>query len=129
MYSEVRDEVRRNKLNETVTETKSCTDEERLSAIFKKIGRKAVLEQAIEECGEFIQAAAKHLRILRGTNYTPVKLADNANDLLEETSDVLLCMELLAVSLGPDTGETKRQIAETKRRKLDRWTGRLGITG
>lgn len=101
--------------------------DEKLYAIFDSIGRHAVLEQAMEECGEFVQAAAKQLRIFRGTNYTPVTLTENSNNLIEEAADLSLCLDLLAVSFNPDLEKTKSRIAETKAAKLDRWLSRLGI--
>ncbi len=105
------------------------TYEEKLSEIFKAIGRKAVLEQAIEECGEFIHAAAKQLRILRGTNYTPVKLSENSNNLLEETADLELCLCLVATAFDCDRKKTDAQIERIKAEKLERWLDRLNIKG
>ena len=102
--------------------------DEKLYAIFDHIGRHAVLEQCIEECGEFVQAAAKQLRIFRGANYTPVTLTENSNNLIEEAADLSLCLDLLAVSFGNDAEATRARIAETKAAKLDRWLARLGIT-
>ncbi len=105
------------------------TYEEKLYAIFEKIGYKAVLEQALEESGEFIQCAAKHLRIVRGVNYTPVKLADNVNNLQEETADTLLCLDLIITAMGKDRNLTEKRIEEIKAAKLDRWLERLSIEG
>lgn len=103
------------------------TQEEKLQAIFKKIGREAILEQIVEENAELIQTAAKQLRILRGANYTPVKLSENSNNLLEEAADTLLNIDLLAVSFNADTEKTKKRIEEIKNTKLNRWLDRLGI--
>lgn len=101
--------------------------DEKLYAIFDRIGRHAVLEQCIEECGEFVQAAAKQLRIFRGANYTPVTLTENSNNLIEEATDLSLCLDLMAVSFNADLEKTKARIGEIKATKLERWLSRLGI--
>lgn len=100
---------------------------ERARKIYEKIGRKAVLEQAIEEAGEFIACAAKHLRIMRGTNPTPISLSDNKNNLLEETADIRLCLDLVILALNDDLGSTLNEIANIADKKTTRWLNRLGI--
>jgi len=60
------------------------------------LSEEALLEQLIEESGELVQACAKRLRILRGENFTPVTLEDNANSLLEECNDIYLCLNVLS---------------------------------
>lgn len=105
------------------------TDDEKLCEIFHTIGRDAVIEQALEECGEFIQAGAKHLRILHGKNYTPVKLADNCENLLEEMADVMLCIDVLITAFSADRDKTKKNIEAIKCAKLERWLTRLNIGG
>ena len=102
-------------------------NEEKLIKIFEKIGVAAVIEQALEECGEFSKAAAKHLRIMRGVNYTPVKLTENSCNLMEETADIMLCLELLQVAFSPNRGKTRELIEGIKAAKLDRWLDRLGV--
>ncbi|WP_147613021.1 nucleoside triphosphate pyrophosphohydrolase family protein [Treponema pectinovorum] len=103
------------------------TEKEKLYEIFIKIGRNAVLEQVLEECGELVQASAKQLRIFRGKNCTPVKLSENSENLLEEAADVSLCIELLAVSFYADTEKAKEIITKIKTAKLKRWLERLEI--
>lgn len=57
------------------------------------IGAPAILEQCSEECAELGQASLKMARKLRDENPTPKTLTDIQDDLTEELSDVLLCID------------------------------------
>ena len=103
------------------------TETEKLYKVFEKIGREAVLEQLIEECGELVQAAAKQLCIFRGVNYTPVKLSENSSNLLEESADLELCQKLLKISFSANTERTEKRTEKIKAAKLARWLERLEI--
>ena len=73
------------------------------------------LNQLAEECAELAQAALKLSRAIRQTNPTPAKPKDIYNNLIEETSDVYLCLTLLQL-------EAKDEIMESK---SNRWIKRL----
>lgn len=87
--------------------------------IVKEIGLSAVLGQLAEECAELAQAALKLQRIEEGKNPTPVTREDAAANLLEEGSDVELCMQILNSS-GLKTWDP--DIAVSKQR---RWEDRI----
>lgn len=73
--------------------------------------------QLAEECCELAQAALKMQRSLLGANPTNKSIDKYEKNLVEELSDVSLCLEILKV-------KADRSIM---RRKLDRWLRRLGV--
>ena len=101
------------------------TYEDTLKKIFTTIKGEAILEQLIEEAGELIQASAKRLRIMRGTNPTPITYKENTESLQEEIADVQLCIDLVIQAMNYDNTETQKNIELTKQRKLSRWLERL----
>lgn len=103
------------------------TYEEKLKKIFNKIEVKAVLEQLIEELGELVQASAKHLRIMRGRNPTPITREENIKNLEEEIADVQLCIDLTILAMHLDKTKTQENIDFIKQQKLSRWLDRLEI--
>ena len=103
------------------------TYEDTLKKIFTTIKGEAILEQLIEEAGELIQASAKRLRIMRGTNPTPITYKENTESLQEEIADVQLCIDLVIQAMNYDNTETQKNIELTKQRKLSRWLERLRI--
>ena len=103
------------------------TYKDKLKKIFNIIQSEAVLEQLIEESGELIQASAKRLRIMRGTNPTPITYKENTESLQEEIADVQLCIDLVIQAMNYDNTETQKNIELTKQRKLSRWLERLRI--
>lgn len=66
----------------------------KLTETCNKLGVDELLGQLTEECGELVQAAQKVRRARKGT--TPVSLDDALVKLIEECSDVLLCIDALA---------------------------------
>ena len=80
-----------------------------------------LLCQLAEEAAELGQAALKLRRVYDGTNPTPKGWKEAHSNLVEEISDVYLCLVALR-TLEP---ETIVQITETAERKANRWLGRL----
>ena len=76
------------------------------------------LLQVAEEATELAQAALKVVRILEGSNPTPVSYELAKKNLIEETADVLLSLEQV-----PEVDWQKVQ--EVKKTKLARWLERL----
>ena len=74
-----------------------------------------VLAQLAEEAAELAQAALKLRRALDGRNPTPVSEAAAREALIEESTDVALCLNLLQVDVD-------RSLYQ---KKYDRWRGRL----
>lgn len=75
--------------------------------------------QLAEEASELCHAALKLERVLRGTNPTPVTKPEAIQKVLEETADVLNCLEVLRIY--PHT----ESIAVIRSEKMDRWAERL----
>ena len=75
--------------------------------------------QLAEEASELCHAALKLERVLRGTNPTPVTKPEAIQKVLEETADVLNCLEVLRIY--PDT-ESIKVIRDVK---MDRWVERI----
>ena len=75
--------------------------------------------QLAEEATKLSHAALKLERALRGTNPTPVTRSEAIKKVLEETADVLNCLEVLRIY--PDTESIKIIRIE----KMDRWIRRL----
>ena len=72
-----------------------------------------------EEAAELCHAALKLERALRGTNPTPVTRSEAIKKVLEETADVLNCLEVLRIY--PDT----ESIGVIRAEKMSRWVERL----
>lgn len=75
----------------------------------------AILEQAAEECAELGQALLKLARILRNENPTPVTAETAVKNVIEELSDVALCMRVLR--FAPDISQEEY--------KCKRWINRV----
>ncbi len=75
--------------------------------------------QLAEEAVELAHAALKLERVLRGTNPTPVTKPEAMQKMLEETADVLNCLEVLRIWPGTESIEVIRS------EKMDRWVERL----
>lgn len=103
------------------------TYEDKLKKIFNAIKTKAILEQLIEELGELVQASAKHLRIMRGVNPTPITHSENTENIQEEIADVQICIELAIQAMSYDSTEMQKKIDFIKQQKLSRWLDRLEI--
>ena len=63
----------------------------------EKIGDPAAFEMLAEECTELAHAALKVARILRGENPTPVTFDQGMKNMVEEVSDVILCLRDLDI--------------------------------
>ena len=63
----------------------------------EKIGDPAAFEMLAEECTELAHAALKMARILRGENPTPVTFDQGMKNMIEEVSDVILCLRDLDI--------------------------------
>lgn len=75
--------------------------------------------QLAEEASELCHAALKLERVLRGTNPTPVTIPEATQKVLEETADVLNCLEVLKIWPGTES------INGIREEKLDRWVERI----
>lgn len=84
--------------------------------IKENISQASLLEQLAEECSELSQAALKKARKIRNENYTPKTMSEINACLLEETMDVLVCMDILNL---PRSNYIKDQ-------KIKRWAYRNG---
>lgn len=87
---------------------------DRINKIRTLIPNPALYEQLAEECAELSQACLKKARKIRGENYTPKTEREIDNELIEEISDVILCIEII-----PLYGDN-----EIINRKLNRWIER-----
>lgn len=83
--------------------------------ILTTVGAPAVYEQLAEEAAELAQAALKCARILRNENPTPLKMDDCVGNLVEEATDVAVCLGELDIRTSPDIFKLKR----------DRWVKRI----
>ena len=90
--------------------------------ITEKIGLPAMYEMLAEECVELAHEALKMARIIRGENPTP-KTEDAVKEhLIEETTDVFLCLAELNLSFDP-------QIMGNKQRRFEqRWSKAHEVT-
>lgn len=77
--------------------------------------------QLAEEASELAKAALKLRRARTYVNPTPITPEEAWENLLEECSDVLACMDTLDI-LDGSNDERFREIQE---RKFDRWIRRL----
>ena len=80
------------------------------------ISQSEILAQLAEEAAELAQAALKLRRAMNGMNPTPVGFSEAYNNLIEEYSDVTLCIRELDMNYSPDIIEkkTKRWIKRLK---------------
>ena len=83
--------------------------------ILERVGSPAVYEQLAEECAELAQAAVKMSRYLRGENPPAKGIIELTKDLIEEATDVKICMDILHIEADPEIEE----------RKYVRWHQRL----
>ena len=79
------------------------------------IPQSEILAQLAEEAAELAQAALKLRRTMDGRNPTPVGFSEAYNNLIEEYSDVTLCIRELDMNYSPSIIE----------HKLKRWVKRL----
>lgn len=73
------------------------------------IGRPAMYELLAEECCELAQASLKMARILRKENPTPKTVEEVYSNLVEERTDVELCIQELGIEHDPDLQEYKEK--------------------
>jgi len=80
-----------------------------MKVMLEKIGEPAMLEQLAEECMELGKAALKKARVIRGENPTPVTAEKADENLTEETTDVLICIDELCLKNDPEITREKRE--------------------
>ncbi len=80
-----------------------------MGMMLEKIGEPAMLEQLAEECMELGKAALKKARVIRGENPTPVTAEKADENLTEETTDVLICIDELCLKNDPEITREKRE--------------------
>ena len=90
--------------------------------IYEAMGAPAMMNQIAEECCELGQAALKYRRTLENDSPTPIGQKAAWAHLLEEVSDIMLCINELPVK-DDDAKIVIRQMVLKKAR----WKKRLGI--
>ena len=83
----------------------------KVETMLKQIGAPAMFEMLAEECTELSHAALKMARILRNENPTPKTKHEVWEQIIEEASDVGLCMDQLGI-------EPDQKIIEEKTRRF-----------
>lgn len=81
----------------------------------EKIGDAAMYEQLAEECTELAKAALKKARYLRGENPVFKSLVDIDKNLIEEYTDVMICITELDIHVDEKVFNMKMD------RFADRW--------
>lgn len=92
-----------------------------LEYIKANVSREDLLYQLAEEASELSHAALKLARKLKGSNPTPKSLAECESDLIEESADVALCLQVL--ELCTLDGNSAEQYVRDLKAK--RWEERL----
>lgn len=94
---------------------------DRLTYIADRISERDLILQIAEEASELAAAAAKVIRIMNGTNPTPVSYVEAKNNLAEELGDVELCLVLAQRKkfLSPE------MMLDCICQKTNRWSDRL----
>ena len=87
----------------------------------EEVGITVISDQLAEECNELAHVCMKLSRKLRGENPTPVRYSKIIDNLHEEISDVVLCIDLLEEKKFIDS----KQIDIWKENKRRRWIRRL----
>lgn len=93
---------------------------EQKAFVKENISSASIYEQLAEECCELAQVAIKLSRHERKENPTSKSLNELIDNLIEETADVLLSLDVLGV-----TTVCKYEINSSKRAKLSRWVKRI----
>ena len=83
--------------------------------IDQKVSEAGRYEQLAEEAVELAHAAMKKARILRGENPTPMISSVADAYIIEEYSDVMVCIKMLGISTDEDM----------MKQKEERWINRL----
>ena len=94
---------------------KTIQVKEKIKYLRDYLSNDALYEQLAEECCELAQASLKYLRSTGNGNPTPVDQKEAFIHILEEATDVYLCM--LVNDIFPDMYHLEE--------KLDRWYGRV----
>ena len=90
-----------------------------LNHIKSHVSKKELLAQLAEEGTELAHAALKYRRALDDENPTPVSRTEAYKNLIEESDDVALLLETLALKWRIEFNSGSRE------RKLRRWVERL----
>ena len=88
--------------------------------ILNKIGTPAVLEQCAEECAELTHACLKLSRKIRDENPTPREYKDIRNSVIEEISDVYLCIDFIIDRLNINPWDLIEMESKKKQRLVER---------
>lgn len=92
-----------------------------IDTIRRYLGEEELLTQLAEEATELAHAALKLRRAMKGDNPTTVSAEDAYNNLLEEVSDIEVCLAVLNYAGEADLESIRRICAE----KTNRWAKRL----
>jgi hypothetical protein len=99
------------------------TNDELKIYIADQLGTAELLCQLAEEAAELSKAALKLRRAITGFNPTPISKDQARDNLVEEMTDVDICLDLL----GFRSFCHICRVEEIKARKLPRWAKRLGL--
>jgi NTP pyrophosphatase (non-canonical NTP hydrolase) len=103
-------------------------DEENvLDVLAKTVSQRSILEQLMEEAGELIKAASKLIRTDSEDNPTPVSKEEAFHSLIEEWSDLGLCLEIYLRQIDTKLLTSGASYAPTD--KAERWIRRLAACG
>ena len=97
--------------------------EAKLKEIRKRLTIEDLLIQLAEEASELSQAATRMLRGMRGHNLPKGTSLDISGKLVEEATDVFVCLELLGVEACTDVADHKisRWVERLEREDADIW--------
>lgn len=79
-----------------------------------KWGEDAQIRMCIEEMSELTKELCKYTRILRNENVNISKLEEVKKNIIEETADVLNCVEQMSLMFGED------KVCEVRKQKIER---------
>lgn len=91
------------------------SDNRKMNYICDNVSELSRLEQLGEECAELAAAIFKYLRKFSGDNPTPKTEQEILDNIKEEITDVMLCVDMVGYLYSP----------EIYRQKLDRWYNRM----
>ena len=86
-----------------------------IKKIYLELGPSAVYEAAAEEAVELTHELQKYARILRGENPTPKKSSDVRKNIIEEYTDLCICMDVLGLDIN----------SYIYQHKVTRWVDRI----
>ena len=100
--------------------------DEKLKYIADSLGTREILCQLAEEASELSQAALKLRRAIDGNNPTPKTRSECIDNLIEEHTDIELCLMVLFINNSiSELQDFSDEYNSTLEKKLNRWLERL----